>query len=90
MRNDPRQVGAIDLNRRAVRGTAPTNHIQEPLQRRLIPAVIHWPSDPLQKFVEWPRGVAKHLHFLARLGQMRSQQDILASRDFLAVLKQIF
>src|SRR5881398_348735 len=77
MRDDPFPWGAT-----AVRA-------DKYLQRRALPAVIHWSPDSFQKFIERPRPVAEHLHFLARLCQMCREQNLLVLRNERATLIQL-
>src|ERR1044071_7792815 len=62
--------------------------VEEQSQRRFVATVIHRTCDAFEKFVERPRRIAEHLHFFARLGQVRRKGNVFSLCDFLATAKQ--
>ena len=50
-------------------------------KRRRAAAIIHRPSDGLHEVEQRPARIAKHLHLLARLGEVRRQRQIALARD---------
>src|SRR4051812_47116664 len=56
----------------------------EQRKRRLLPAIVHGSSDTLQEIKRGTVSIAKHLHLLARLGEMSREQNVLLLRDLFA------
>src|SRR5438132_14324106 len=64
-------------------------YFRKTMERCLVAAITHVSPNLFQEFIQRSRSVPKHRHLLARLGHVRRQKNIFASRNFFTAPIQV-